>query len=195
MYQKFISLVDKIKLKPLDYLFLLVLVSSFIVRVINLNYNSAFNDEGVYIVVGKMELFTGDWWSYGANLWMAGLPYIYPPLTALAYQIGGLMGSRFLNVIFGVLLIEEVYRFTRLINLFDEKVNQLAGLIAAFLVGFSAIGFYVSELATYDILSFFLLLFAINSFLKAKRYENGKYYFLTAITLLIAFLTKIIMAF
>src|SRR4030043_727220 len=194
MYQKLFSLINKFKIKPFDAVFLLILISSFFIRISNLNYNLAFNDEGVYIVVGKMGLFTGDWWSYGANLWMAGLPYIYPPLTALAYQIGGIMGSRFLNVIFGVLLIEEVYRFTRLINLFDEKVNQLAGLIAAFLVGFSAIGFYVSELATYDILSFFLLLFAINSFLKAKRYENGKYYFLTAITLLIAFLTKIIIA-
>jgi 4-amino-4-deoxy-L-arabinose transferase-like glycosyltransferase len=172
-----------------------ILASAFLVRVINLNYNSAFNDEAIYIVVGRMGLFVSDWWSYGANLWMAGLPYIYPTLTALAYQLGGLMGSRLLNVVLGTILVEEVYRLTKIINLYDKKTNQLAALIAAFVASFSAVGLYVSRLATYDMPSFLLMIIGINSYLKAKNYPNGRYYFIASICLLAAFLTKIVVVF
>ncbi len=175
-------------------IFYLILFLAFVVRVINLNYNSAFNDEAIYIVIGRMGLFASDWWSYGAKLWMAGLPYIYPSLSALAYQTGGLVSSRFLNVIFGVILVEEVYRFTSLLNLYDKRTNTAAALIAAFIAAFSGIGIFVSKLATYDMPSFLLLLVGINSFLKAKHFSNGKYYFLTFLCLFLAFLTKIVIA-
>lgn len=174
--------------------FFIILLFSFLIPVISINYNSAFNDEAIYIVIGRMGLFANDWWSYGAKLWMAGVPYIYPPLSAMAYQFGGIIGSRFLNVIFGVLLVEEVYRFTKLINLYDEKTNKLASLIAAFLAAFSGIGIFVSKLATYDMPSFLLLMLGINSFLKAKNFTNGKYYFLSFFCIFMAFLTKIVIA-
>ena len=186
--------INKVREKRLDALYLGIIITTFLIRVINLNYNSAFNDEGIYIVVGRMGLFENDWSSYGANFWMAGLPYIYPPLSALAFQTGGLIGSRLLNIFFGVFLVEEIYRLTRLINLFDKKTNQVAGILAAFFAGFSGVGIFVSNLATYDILSFLLFVFALNSFLKSKDTNNGKYYFLSSIALLLAFFTKIIIA-
>lgn len=174
--------------------FYAILILAFVIRAINLNYNSAFNDEAIYIVIGRMGLFANDWWSYGAKLWMAGLPYIYPTFAALAYEVGGLAGSRLLNVLFGIILIEEVYRFVRLLNFFDRKTNTIAALIAAFLVAFSGIGMHVSKLATYDMPSFMFFMLGINSFLKAKQFSNGKYYFLTFLFLFLAFLTKIIIA-
>lgn len=172
----------------------LILFFAFLARIININYNSAFNDEAIYIVIGRMGLFVNDWWSYGAKLWMAGVPYIYPPISALAYQFGGLIGSRFLNVIFGILLVEEVYRLTRLLNLYDEKTNKLASLFATFLAAFSGIGIFVSKLAVYDMPSFLLFMIGINSFLKAKYFSNGKYYFIAFFCLFTAFLTKIVIA-
>ncbi|MDO8489488.1 MAG: hypothetical protein Q7S42_05200 [Candidatus Omnitrophota bacterium] len=186
-------------LKPLPFdfyvsVFYFILAAAFLVRTANINYNSAFNDEAIYIVIGRMGLFTSDWWSYGAKLWMAGVPYIYPTLTALAYETGGLIASRFLNVIFGVLLIEEVYRLTNLLNLFSPKINRRAAIIAAFFAAFSAIGIFVSKLATYDMASFLFLVIGINSFLKAKHFLNGKYYFLTFLCVFTAFLTKIVIA-
>lgn len=171
-----------------------ILLFAFLVRVIGINYNSAFNDEAIYIVIGRLGLFANDWWSYGANLWMAGVPYIYPSLAALSYETGGLLGSRFLNIIFGVLLVEEVYRFVKLLNLYDKKINELAALISMFLVAFAGIGIFVSKLATYDILSFFLLILGINFFLKAIHHINGKYYFLAFFSLFVAYLTKIVIA-
>lgn len=172
----------------------LLLAAAFLVRVVHLNYNSAFNDEAIYIVVGRMGLFASDWWSYGAKLWMAGIPYIYPTLAALSFELGGLNGARLLNIIFGIFLIEEVYRFTNLLNLFDEKVNKRAAIIAAFFTAFAGVGIFVSKLATYDMPSFLLMMVGINSFLKARSYPNGKYYFLSFLTIFTAFLTKIVIA-
>ena len=194
MFSKIFKFV-KSKIPGKDNLFLyLLLISSILIRVIDINYNTAFNDEGIYVVIGRMGLFTGDWWSYGAKLWMAGIPYIYPSLSALAYQLFGLVGSRLLNVFFGVFFVEEVYRFTRLIKIFDERTNKNAALISALLASVSGVGIFVSKLATYDVLSFLLLLLAINSFLKSEYFDNGKYFFLSFVLIVSAFLTKIIIA-
>ncbi|OGM13646.1 hypothetical protein A3A76_02900 [Candidatus Woesebacteria bacterium RIFCSPLOWO2_01_FULL_39_23] len=183
------------KVNKEKFLFYLIIFPALIVRIINLNYNTPFNDEAIYVVVGKMGLFANDWWSYGARLWMAGLPYLYPSLTAMAYQVGGIIGSRLLNVFFGVFLVEEVYRFTRMLNIFNsKKYNLPAALIASFIVAFSYVGIFVSKLATYDIPTYFLMLFSINSFIKANYFNNGKYYFLAAVSLLAAFLMKIVTA-
>ena len=89
-------------------LFFLIILASFAVRVYNLNYNSPFNDEAVYIVVGKLQIFQKDFWSYNANAWMGGNSFFYPTASALAYVSGGIVGSRLLNVLFGVLAVMEV---------------------------------------------------------------------------------------
>jgi len=175
-------------------LFYLTLFLIFLSYIINLNYNTPFNDEAIYIVIGRLGLFAGDWFTYGAGFWMAGFPFFYPSFTALAYQIGGIIGSRFLNVVFGIMAIEEIYRFTRQLRLFDPDTNQLAGIIAATVLGFSAAGTFVPRLATYDMPCFFLLLLSANCFLKAGNYRNGKYYFLSAAALFASFLIKIVAA-
>jgi hypothetical protein len=167
------------------------LCGAFIVRAIHLNYNSPFNDEAVYVVVGKMGIFLRDWWSYNAQSWMAGLPYLYPSASALAYETGGIVGSRLLNVFFGVLSIAEIYEITFTINLIPNR-KKLASLIAAIIVGFSSTGIYLSRLATYDMPSFFLFFLSVNYLLKASDAENGKYYFIAAVSGLLALYTKII---
>ena len=181
-------------MRRLNLLFYAVICLLFLGLVINLNYNTPFNDEAIYIVIGRLGLFAHDWFTYGAGFWMAGFPYIYPALTALAYQTGGIVGSRLLNVIFALLAAEEIYRLTRQLRLFDPAINQLAGIIAVSILGFSAAGIFTARLATYDMPSFFLLLLAINSFLKAANFNHGKYYFISALSLYAAFLTKIIAA-
>jgi 4-amino-4-deoxy-L-arabinose transferase-like glycosyltransferase len=174
---------------------LLVIIGiGFILRVINLNYNSPFNDEAIYIVLGRLGLFQGDWWTYNAAAWMAGQPYIYPSLSAIAYITGGIIGSRFLNVIFGVLAIEAVFNFTRLIS--PSKDKDLAGLISALVLATAGVSLYISRLATFDLLSFYLFLLSLNFLLTAgKANQNyGKWYFLAFIFLILSFFTKIIIA-
>lgn len=164
------------------------------VRFWNLGYNSAFNDEAIYIVIGKLGLFQWDWWSYNAKSWMAGLPYIYPPLAALASQSYGIVGARLLSVFVSLLILEEIYRLARYFYIYDKKEAHLAGLLAALFAGFSAVGLFVSRLATYDALAILLLLFSINLLAQAHIRGDGRDYFLSALAIFFAIATKIIIA-
>jgi 4-amino-4-deoxy-L-arabinose transferase-like glycosyltransferase len=174
---------------------LLVLTSILLValatRVINLNYNTPFNDEAIYIVVGKLGLFQKDWQTYGAANWMAGWPYLYPSLAALGYVFGGIVGSRFLNVLLGMLTFEIIYLLT-LEYLPSGKHSHLSGLIAATLIAATPVSFYVSRLATYDMPSFFLFFLGL-LFLETAHHSSslpGKYYLLSALALSLGVLTK-----
>src|SRR3989344_1864897 len=99
----------------------MVFIFAFLVRFINLNYNSPFNDEAIYVVVGQSGLFLGDWVSYNAASWMAGHPYFYPSITAIAYKIGGIAQSRFVNVAFGILTLYTIYQ---IIIILYERGNK-----------------------------------------------------------------------
>jgi 4-amino-4-deoxy-L-arabinose transferase-like glycosyltransferase len=169
--------------------------AALLIRVIHLNYNSAFSDEAIYVVVGKMGIFQLDWLSYSAQSWMAGLPYIYPPLTAITYSIGGILGSRFLNVVIGLFILKEVYTLTRsFIAKKNGTIAHISALIAVYIVAFSAVSLFVTRLATYDALSFFLLMYGLNHLINAQKQADGRFYFIASVALTLAFYTKIVVA-
>jgi len=63
---------------------------------------TAFIDEGLYLSVGHLEL---GHFLHGAAMpdvasFMSGSPVVYPPLAALADDIGGLAGARLLSLVF-----------------------------------------------------------------------------------------------
>lgn len=176
------------------WVLLAILGVSFAARAINLDYNSAFNDEAIYIVVGRLGIFQGDWWTYNAAAWMAGQPYIYPPISALAYMTHGIEGARLLNVIFGVIFVEVIFALTFLLARGTRSVRLLAGLVAAAVVGLAPVALYVSRLATYDMLSFLFLGLSLVTLIQAQKPSAnwGKFYAASAITLGLAFFTKII---
>ena len=87
----------------------LILLASFIVRVYNLNYNSPFLDEAQYLVLGK-KVLQGHWQESAPFSWVGGLPLLYPPLVAI-FGIFGILGARFLNVIFGTVSVYLLYEF------------------------------------------------------------------------------------
>src|SRR3989344_247107 len=95
----------------------LIIAAAAGIRLYHLDYNTPFIDEAIYVVIGKLGLFEGDWISYNTQAWMAGFPYLYPSLTALAYTTGGIVTSRLLSVLVGVLIVEEIYRFTYFLGL------------------------------------------------------------------------------
>lgn len=109
------------------HVFLLFIITglSFGLRIYNLNYNSPFNDEAIYIVLGRLGIFQGDWWIYNAASWMAGQPYVYPSMTAIAYMSGGIVASRVLNVLIGLLAIESMFALTYLISPGTETQKRL----------------------------------------------------------------------
>ncbi len=179
---------------PSLILLLFVFILSFSVRLYHLNYNSPFNDEASDIVVGRLGVFQGDWWTYNTSAWLAGFPYIYPPMTAIASMTGGVVGSRFLNVLFGVLTVEFIFILTALISRYKHPYDCLAGIVAACIAGGSAVAIYISRLATYDAPSFCLFFLSLIPLVQAeqKNRNTGRLYFYAAIVLLLACLTKII---
>ncbi|MDQ3239563.1 MAG: glycosyltransferase family 39 protein [bacterium] len=180
-----------------SFLLFCVLLVGFLARTVNLNYNSPFSDEAIYVVVGRLGVFQDDWTTYNAKSWMGGLPYTYPTMTALSYAGGGILGSRLLNVLFNIFCVKIIYdiviQYNRNRNIYDYK----AGIIAAAVASMSSISLYVARLATYDMPSFFFLFLSILFILKAehKDFNKGKNYFLAGIFLLFAFFIKIVAMF
>ncbi|MEN9328015.1 MAG: hypothetical protein RI947_823 [Candidatus Parcubacteria bacterium] len=175
---------------------LTIFVVSVALRSYNLNYNSPHNDEADKIVIGRMGLFQWDWWTYNSSAWLGGSPYIYPVLTALAYTTGGIVGSRLLNVLFGALTLEVVFMLTYELSPGRKSYRYGAGIIAALIMAFTPISYYVSRLATYDMPSFYFFMTSIAVLCIAQQAKRnaGKYYFFASVLLILAFLTKYVIA-
>lgn len=178
---------------------MLIMVITLTPRLINLDYNSAFNDEAVYVIVGSMGIFEKDWWTYNASSWIPGVQYFYPSITAISYNLyGGIVGSRFINVLLGVLLVETIFILTATLyyKLAGEKVitgyTMLAGVVGALVVGGSEVSHYVSRLATYDMPSFAFLFLGLLALIHSKPVTSGRRYFYAALFLSLSYLTKII---
>ena len=125
---------------------------------------------------------------------MAGSSFLYPSLAALSYNVGGIVGSRFINVLLGVLTVEVVVFLASLLSGFRDARKFVGGLIAGSIVGGSTIALYINRLATYDTPSFYLFFLGLAfMFWAEKKYvKNGKWYFLAFVALYIAFLIKMI---
>src|SRR3990172_11986994 len=111
-----------------------ILLAAFLIRTVNLNYNSPFLDEAVYINLGKT-FWKGRWGELFHDIsWVGGFPFFYPPLSAMFHALGGIIATRFFNVLLGVGSVFLIYRFTREIFPIDsQKESRHAGV-----VGFSA---------------------------------------------------------
>src|SRR3990167_4577110 len=164
------------------WLLIVILLSAFLIRTINLNYNSPFLDEAIYINLGR-EFWAGKWHDLAQSIaWVGGLPFFYPPLTAAFHAIGGIIASRFLNVILGVASVYFIYQLTyELFPVANKNQRTTGGIIAAALMATSAIPIAYSRQATYDTLSVFLFM-AGSLYLTRAIYEGeGNDYFKSAI--------------
>ena len=159
-------------------------------RLINLNYNSPFNDEAIYVVIGTDGIYNNDWATLDAFTWMAGSPFAYPVVSAFLYKIGGLETVRFGNVVFGILTI---YIAALTASLFrPKKEKKTTFLITLSLLAFMPISFYISRLATYDAPSFLFIFLGLYLLLKnfTDKPAKNEYYLLSAISIFMAFLVK-----
>jgi len=120
--------------------------------------NTAFMDEGLYLWAGRLEWA---YWLHGAALptyafsvYFSGAPVIYPPLGALASDIGGLAGARLLSLCFILAATALLYSVT--CRLFGRH----AAIAAAVVFAFTGPTQFLGALATYDAMAVFLLAFA-----------------------------------
>jgi len=122
--------------------------------------NTASGDEALYLWAGRLE-----WahWLHGAPLpsgantfarYFSGAPVIYPPLGALANDIGGLAGARILSLCFLLGATALLYSVT--CRLFDRRAAVVAAAVFACFGMTQNLGPY----ATYDAMALFLLALA-----------------------------------
>lgn len=179
------------------YSFTLVFIlgTAFVIRLHNLNYNSLFLDEALYVMRGKRILdgYIGE--GVGDISWVGGFPFFYPLISALLYEIGGLFASRALNVFLGTLAVFLTYLFTKELKFFsNERKNALAGLVAATFMATSAVPIGTSRIAIYDMLSFSLFFSGLVLLQRALRIQEARVYFISAVFVFLAFLAKYVVA-
>ncbi len=171
---------------------ILAILAALIIRSINLNYNSPFNDEAIYVVVGKEGLFEGDWTTRVPFEWVAGIPLFYPSLAAIGYKLGGLVGARFVNVLLFLATMGVVHQIAYHLSVGSRETKLRAGLFATVVLGLSSVGFMVSRLATYDMPSFLFTtltgLFIVLATQSKKHYHG--HYLMASVCLVISFCFK-----
>lgn len=172
-------------------LLVLVLAASFAIRVYNLDYNSPFLDEAVYIVLGK-KVLTWTWQAENPFGWVGGMPLFYSPIAAIASTFNGIIGARFISVILGTASVFLMYKFSARLRFFGEKEdqNKLVGLVAATFLGVSPVAVWLSRMAIYDILAFSLVLLGLASLQIATDDKKAEKYLWPSAIFFLSFLAK-----
>ncbi len=124
--------------------------------------NTAFQDEGLYIWAGQLE-----WahWLHGGSVpdfaaYFSGAPVVYPPLAAVANNIGGLAAARVMSLAFMLAATALLYAVTK--RLFGRG-PAIAGSAT-----FATLGSvqFLGAFATFDALTIMLL--ALSSWLAVR---------------------------
>jgi hypothetical protein len=167
---------------------MLVAVAAVYLRVHDPLYNTAYMDESIYVVYGRMflarhfesPLTTPLQWSFGWYLW--------PMMAALADRIGGLLALRELAAVLGSVTVAAVYGFAS--RVFSKTVALGAAAVMALL----APAVLVSRIATRD--SGSICFFALGMWAFAAGWQDNKkkQWALATLCLFAAFLCKYLVA-
>ena len=171
---------------PIYFVGIILLI--FCVRLININYNSIAGFEAVYLKAGQDTSAT----TGGSN-------FFYPLMTSIAYTLGGIAGSRIVNVILSIVTLYFVGKITFAIS---EPISKnknrsvVASIVSIVLVGFAFTTSYISRIATNDVPSFLFLtsslFFMTRAVLESKNENSAKDFFISAASMSIAFAFKYI---
>lgn len=113
--------------------------------VVTLNYNGPFFDEGIYITAG-IRVLEGHGLSDRYLTWFGG-SLAWPVLAGLGHRLGGIIGTRAIASLLGVVALASVGRAGT--NLFGERAGFWTTLALALNGAFVAL----CRLGTYDILA------------------------------------------
>lgn len=167
---------------------LVILCAAWYLRAMNAAYSSAYMDESVYVLYGRMFLsrhFEAPIdqplrWTFGWYLW--------PMMAAIADKLAGIVGVRELAAMLGTGTVAAVYGFAR--RVFSPAVGVSAAAAYAIL----APAVYGSRIATRDCGALFF--FALGLWLFACAWQDGRRrdWLAAAIAFLAAFLCKYVAA-
>lgn len=122
-----------------------------------LHANTAFEDEGLYLFTGYLQVTHQITLSQleGLASWFSGSPEIYPPAGALAGQAGGLTGARLLSMAFLLIATGALYGVTR--RLWSSRIPAI---FAAAMFGWFGSTQFLGSFATYDAMALLLMVLA-----------------------------------
>jgi hypothetical protein len=149
-------------------------------------HNTAFEDEGLYLYVGHLEIAH---WLHGASLqgdypsYLSGAPVLYPVLGAMADGIGGLAAAR------AVSLMEMLSATAMLYGLSRRLFNERVALCAALTFAVAAPTLFLGHFATYDASALFLLALATWMVVRTAEFR-WPVYLLAAPVMTLAVATK-----
>ena len=167
---------------------MLITVAAVYLRARDPLYNTAYMDESVYVVYGRMflarhfeaPLDTPLQWSFGWYLW--------PMMAAIADRIGGLLALRELAAGLGTVTVAAMYGFA------SRVFSKTVGLAAAAVMAVLAPAILVSRIATRDSGSICFFALALWAFAAAWHDNKKRQWMMAALFLFAAFLCKYLVA-
>jgi hypothetical protein len=129
---------------------------------------TAFIDEGEYLTVGHLEL--AHYLHHAAipdvSSYLSGSPVVYPPLAAIADDVGGLAAARLLSLAFMLLATLLLHGVTRRL-----LSSRPAAFFAAALFAWLGTAQFLGAFATYDAMA--LMLLALATWLGVRAAGEG----------------------
>lgn len=148
-------------------LFAIVAVAWYL-RAHDPHYSSAYMDESIYVLYGRMFLSRHFETPIDHPLNFSFGWYLWPILAAWADRIAGLVGVRELAAAMGTVIVCAVYGFSK--RLFSSSVALASALVLAFL----GTAVLVSRVATRDIGSLFFFALGLWMFVRAWQQTKGR---------------------
>ena len=151
--------------------------------------NTAFMDEALYLRAGHIEIAHWLHGTYGGAIaffptYFSGAPVMYPPLGALADNLGGLAGARLLSLCF--MLGATVLLYAAAGRLFDRKTALAGAALFAILGATQNLGAF----ATYDAMALFLTVLAAWLVIRARGWLSEPLLITAALAMTLADATK-----
>lgn len=167
---------------------MLIAVAAMYLRVLAPSYSTAYMDESVYVVYGRMflsrhfesPLDTPLQWSFGWYLW--------PSMAAVADRIGGLFAVRELAAGLGALTVAATYGFA------SRIFSKIVGLGAAAVMAVLAPALLVSRIATRDSGSICFFALGLWAFACGWQENRKRDWVLAGLCFFAAFLCKYLVA-
>ncbi|HKW89250.1 MAG TPA: glycosyltransferase family 39 protein [Candidatus Acidoferrales bacterium] len=165
-----------------------IIVIAWILRAHNPHYSSAYMDESIYILYGRMFLSRHFEAPIDQPLHFSFGWYLWPILAAWADRFGGLVGVRELAAALGTLTVCSVYAFAR--RLFSIPVGLASALVFTFL----GPAVLASRIATRDVGSIFFLALGLWLFVRAWQEAEWPTWLVASLAMFAAILCKYLVA-
>jgi hypothetical protein len=165
-----------------------ILAVAWYLRARNPNYSSAFMDESIYIVYGRMFLAGHFEAPLDHPLHFSFGWYLWPAMAATADRIGGLAGVRELAAALSVVTVTAVFGFAR------RLFSPVAALAAAAVFALLGPAVLASRIATRDAGAICFFALGLWLYVRAWQEEENGSWLAAALSFFAAFLCKYLVA-